>query len=664
MTPDRPTVPYGSWPSPFTAELVVADAVSLGEVHIGEQDVWWSELRPSEGGRVAIVRRMPGGEIADVLPAGFSARTRVHEYGGGAWCLHDDVLFFANWDDQRLYRFDPIDGEPPQPITPEPDRPGAARYADGRVTVDHSWVICVRETHPPEGEAVNEIVAVPVDGGGPPTVLVSGPDFVSSPRLSPDGQFAAWIQWNHPDMPWDGTELWTARIAHGGGVIGFEDRQRVAGGPDEAVVEPEWDASNVLHFVSDRSNWWNLYRLRTTGLPDAADPPLDHLAPVDAEVATPAWVFGLSRYALLEDGRILCALAAEGRDRLAVIDPDGKLRPIESPYTSLSSLQPFGEGAALVAASPTDESAVVMVDLDEHEPTAATFVVLRPPRELGVDDAYVSAPEPIAFATTDDATAYGLFYPPTNPDVRAPDGELPPLVVAIHGGPTSAARPLFSASVQYWTSRGFGLVDVNYRGSTGYGRTYRHALDGQWGDADVEDCVAAARYLADTGRVDPDRLVIRGGSAGGYTALCALTFHDRFSAGASLYGVTDLEALALDTHKFESRYTDRLVGPYPEARDLYVERSPIHHTDRLAVPLIVFQGAEDAIVPPAQAEMLVQALAEKGIPHAYLLFEGEQHGFRQAANIRRVLEAELSFYAQVFGFELSDPIDPVPIENG
>jgi dipeptidyl aminopeptidase/acylaminoacyl peptidase len=657
----RPEIPYGAWPSPFSAALVVRGSVSLGEVAVGEQDVWWSELRPSEQGRVALVRRTPGGRIEDVLPDGFSARTRVHEYGGGAWCVHDDLVFFSNWDDQRLYRYDVTTAGPPTPLTAEPTRAAGDRYADGRVTPDHGWLLCVRERHGDEGEPRNEIVAVPTDGGDAPAVLVDGADFVAAPRVSPDGRFLAWIQWNHPDMPWDGTELWVAHIEHDGAQIGLTRRRLVAGGRDESVLQPAWSDEGVLHFVSDRTDWWNIYRLTDAGLPPADRPPADAVTSFEGEVGTPPWVFGQSRYALLDDSRVLCAVAGDGTDRLAVV-ADGSATMIDSPYTSVWSMQRFGRGAVMVAATPDHEPGVVMVDVDGSTPTA-TFVELSERRDLGLDESWVAKPHPVAFDTTDGARAYGLYYPPTNPDVAPPPGDRPPLVVAIHGGPTGAARPIFSPALQFWTSRGFAVVDVNYRGSTGYGRAFRRSLEGRWGEADVEDCVAAARHLVDEGLVDGDRLVIRGGSAGGFTALCALTFHDRFTAGASLYGIADLEALAADTHKFESRYTDSLVGPYPEARDRYVERSPIHHTDRLTVPIIVLQGSDDEVVPPAQAEALVAALDRREIPYAYLLFDGEQHGFRQADNIQRALEAELSFYAQVFAITGEDLPEPVPIAN-
>jgi dipeptidyl aminopeptidase/acylaminoacyl peptidase len=653
-------LPHGSWPSPITADLLVQQAVSLGEVRSGPSDLWWSELRPSEAGRVAIVRLGPGGQPRDVLAPELSARTRVHEYGGGAWWLHDDSLFVANWTDQRVYRIEP--GRAPKALTPEPTVPAGARYADGHTTIDGRWVLCVRELHDASNsEPANEIVAIDAHEGGEPIVLVAGADFVSSPRPSPDGRRVCWIQWNHPDMPWDAAELWVADVLDDPEHIRIDRPRRVAGGAGESVFQPSWSSAGDLVFVSDRTDWWNLYRIDAAG--DFSAEPVA-VAPIEAEIGVPQWVFDQSRYAELSDGRILCAYARDGLDHLGVIEPGrAEVLPLVTAYTSFSSIRPFGAGAVLIAASPTSEPVVAVVDLPAGTDTP-TLAPVRAARDLGLEPSWWSQPRPISFATVPASDrAHALYYPPTNPEVEAPPDELPPLVVLSHGGPTSAARPQLNLAVQYLTSRGFGVVDVNYRGSTGYGRAYRDALRDSWGVKDVDDCVAATRHLVDIGEVDGARLAIRGGSAGGYTTLCALTFRDDFAVGASLYGVADLEGLARDTHKFEARYLDGLIGPYPETRDLYVERSPLHHTDRLDSPVILFQGLEDEIVPPSQAEAMVGALRRNGVPFAYLAFDGEQHGFRQAANIKRVVEAELSFYAQIFGFEPADQLEAVLIEN-
>ena len=489
-------------------------------------------------------------------------------------------------------------------------------------------MVCVRELHTAGAEPRNEIVAIEAHDGSEPIVLVSGPDFVSFPRPSPDGRHLCWTQWNHPDMPWDRTELWLADLVDDADGIRVDNPRKIAG-DDESIFQPSWTVAGDLLFVSDRTDWWNLYRIGADGL--AAAGPVDAVAPIDAEIGVPQWVFDQRRYVELDDGRILCAYARDGFDHLGIIEPGTHtVTELSTPFTSFASLAKFGAGAVFVAASPTSEPVVVIVDvpLDNTDPTIA---IVRASRDLGLDPAWISVPRSITFSTTpSDQTAHALYYPPTNPEVSAPDGERAPLVVLSHGGPTSAARPQLSLAVQYFTSRGLGVVDVNYRGSTGYGRRYRRALDDAWGIADVDDSVAAALHLVANGDADETRLAIRGGSAGGYTTLCALTFRDVFAVGASLYGVADLEALARDTHKFESRYLDRLIGPYPQDRATYVERSPIHSTDRLDCPVIIFQGLEDEIVPPAQAETMVAALRDKGVPYAYLAFEGEQHGFRRA----------------------------------
>jgi dipeptidyl aminopeptidase/acylaminoacyl peptidase len=657
---------HGAWPSPITTDLVVSGSVGLSDVKAGDEDVWWAELRPDDGGRVVIVRHTPGGGVVDVVPAGYSARTRVHEYGGGAWWLHDDTLFFTNWSDQRLYRIDPAP-EPglesqPAALTPEPARPQGDRYADGSLTVDGRWVLCVRERHSGDGDAVeasNELVAIPAFGGDA-QVLVSGPDFVAAPRVSPDGATLCWLQWNHPDMPWDGTELWIADLAADGDNCTASGPRLVAGGRTESITQPEWHADGSLWFVSDRSDWWNLYRIGADSSPTA-------VAPMSGEIGTPAWVFGQSRYAFLADGRVGIAYTADGADHLAVVDPTSdpggppEIVQVEAGFTALASLQRYGHGLVFVGGSPDGEPVIAMADLPRR--ADATVAVIRRARALGIDRSWFAAPEPITVATSDGATTHAVFYPPTNPEVVGPPGSAPPLIVMSHGGPTSAARSQLNMVVQYWTSRGFAVVDVNYRGSTGYGRAYRQALAGQWGIVDVDDCIAVALHLAAEGRVDSDRLAIRGGSAGGFTALCALAFRDCFSAGASLYGVADLEALARDTHKFESRYLDSLIGPYPESRDVYIERSPIHHVDGFDCPLIVLQGADDEVVPPAQSQMIVDALRAKGLPVAYVVFDGEQHGFRLASSIKRALEAEHYFFCRVFGFEPDESIEPVPIDN-
>ncbi len=649
MVPASP--PHGSWPTPVTSELVVRAAARLGEVVVDGDDVWWSESRPAEGGRDVIVHRAADGTTADVLPPPWNARTRVHEYGGAAWAVSGGSLWFTEFTDQRLYRLDPGAGTPVA-VTPEPAVRAGVRYADLRVRPDGS-LLAVRETHPASGGApdvVNELVRIGADGTE--EVLVSGPDFVSDPRPTPEGSeygpgALAWLQWDHPHMPWD-----AARLV----VRGADGREHpIAGGPGESVVQPVWGADNTLWFLSDRTNFWSLYRRRPHG-------EVELVLDLGCDIGGPQWRFGQSRYALLSDGRVALAYGRAGADRLAVLE-NGDLRELDVPWSTFRYVTAQGTSVVCVAASPSSEPVVLRVDVD-----SGAQEVLRPARDLGLDPAWFATPEHVTFPTEDAGTgigeAHALVYPPTNPEVTPPDGDLPPLLVVVHGGPTAAAFPVLNLDIQYWTSRGFCVADVDYRGSVGYGRRYRDALLGRWGVVDLDDVVACARFLAGSGRVDPARMAIRGGSAGGYTTLAALTMRPGvFTAGASHYGVADLGALAAETHKFESRYLDGLVAPWPSGRAVYDERSPINHVDALDTPLAVFQGGEDAVVPPDQAEAIVGALREKGVPHAYLLFAGEQHGFREARNIRAALDGELSFYAQVWGFELpvEEAIAPIDV---
>ncbi|WP_227981439.1 S9 family peptidase [Nocardia spumae] len=649
-------LPFGSWPTSITSESVVSAAVRLGEVRVDGPDVYWSEGRPTEGGRTQIVRRRPDGTRTDLLPDGMDARTAVHEYGGAAWWVRDGVLYFANWADQRLYRIE-RDGVPVA-LTPEPATARGDRYGDGALDPDGATVVAVRESHPVHGRGAidvrNEIVRLSADRPSQPEVLVSGPDFVVAPRPSPDGSALAVVTWDHPSMPWDDTVLRVRDLATGTDTV-------VAGGPGESVQEPRWQEDGSLLFLSDRNGWWNLYRWTPGGTVEA-------VIEMDAEIGVPAWQLGSARYAVLGEPGIVFARWRDGYDALAVRRPDGSVIDLDLPFSVIVSVERADENAVVVVAgTPTAELGVYRIGFAG---TATEIETLRAPRDLGLESTDISVPEPISFPSTDSAgaprTAHALFYPPAATGHRGPDGELPPLLVMIHGGPTSHAVPVLSPSTQYWTSRGIAVVDVNYGGSTGYGRAYRDLLRDAWGVVDVADCTAAARWLADNGRVDPRRLAIRGGSAGGYTTLAALARTGTpFSAGADHYGVADLEALAAETHKFESRYLDGLIGEYPAERDRYRERSPIHHIDRFRSPLIVLQGSEDAVVPPNQSQMIVDALRARQIPVAFLLFDGEQHGFRRAENIRRALDSELSFYGQIFGFALptAEGIEPVGIEN-
>ena len=635
--------PYGSWKSPISADLISTEGRRIIEAVADGEDIYWIEMRPTEGGRYVIVRRTPDGQTTDMTPPPFNARTRVHEYGGAAFVVSDRTVYFSNFEDQRLYRQSP--GSVPQPITPKAD----LRYADGIVDSKRNRVIYVREDHTDtENEAVNALVGVELDRTDSGQILVIGNDFYSSPRLSPDGTRLAWMTWNHPNMPWDGAELWVGEI-RADGSLGLTEC--VAGGVDESIFQPEWSPDGTLHFVSDRTDWWNLYRYQAGSV--------ESLCEMEAEFGRPQWIFGMSTYRFVSANQIICTYTQDGVWHLASFDTvTRKLDQIETSYTSISNLQTIPGGGMFMASSSTESASIVRFDLATRR-----FEVLCRTSEINIDAGYFSPPQAIEFPTEGGLSAHAFFYPPQNRDYTAPAEDLPPLLVISHGGPTSATSTALDLEIQYWTSRGIAVLDVNYGGSSGYGRAYRQRLNGQWGIVDVDDCVNGALYLAEKGYVDANRLAIRGGSAGGYTTLSALTFRDIFKAGASYYGISDLEAMTSDTHKFESRYLDSLIGPYPEEQARYRERSPIHFTDRLSCPLILFQGLEDKVVPPNQAEMMVEALHAKGLPVAYVPFEGEQHGFRRSENIRRSLEAELYFYGKVFGFVPADRVEPVMIEN-
>lgn len=642
---DRALAPFGSWKSPITSDLIVSGSIGLSQPLMDDADLYWVEMRPTEGGRSVIVKRDESGVVTDLIPPPFNARTRVHEYGGGDYAVADGAVYFSNFSDQRIYVS--IEGKPPEPITPSVDM----RYADPVIDQARGRLLCVREDHTVAGrEAVNTLASLNLAGDGTPgRVLVSGNDFYSSPRLSPDGSKLAWLTWNHPNMPWDGCELWVGTVDDNGFLTAS---QWVAGGNEESIFQPEWSPDGLLYFVSDRNGWWNLYRVNAIGV-------IETVCERKAEFGMPQWVFALSTYAFESAEGAVCAYVEKGVSRLALIDTRTKeFTPIDCPYSDIRFVRAAPGRAVMRAGSPADAASIVEFDLEKR-----TFEILRRSSSLQVDAAYISTPRAVEFPTEAGLTAYGFFYPPKNRDYRAPEGERPPLLVESHGGPTSSAATAMTLGIQYWTSRGIAVLDVNYGGSTGFGRVYRERLKGKWGIVDVDDCANGARYLVDQGEVDGDRLMITGGSAGGYTTLCALTFRDTFSAGASHYGVSDAEALAKETHKFESRYLDGFMGPYPAKREVYVARSPINFTDRLSCPVIFFQGLEDKVVPPNQAETMVAALRAKGIPVAYLPFAGEQHGFRQAKNIKRALDGELYFYSRVFGFELAEPVEPVEIDN-
>jgi dipeptidyl aminopeptidase/acylaminoacyl peptidase len=648
----RTVTPYGTWPSPLTADAVVTRSTSFAELHLDGEALAWVESRPDEGGRQVVLRRAADGTVTELTPLDGYARSRVHEYGGGAALVRDAVLWFVELGDQRVYRCDP--GGPAVALTAASDPPASVRYADLELTPDGRWLVCVRESHHGDTaeEVVNELVAVPAapDPARGEVVLVTGRDFVASPRVSPDGGRLAYVAWDHPNMPWDDTELLVGHLEDQDG-LALTDVTRVAGGPDtsESAMTPTWSPDGVLHLLSDRSGWWNV---------EAWDGRHRRpLAPVDADLGQPPWLFGASSIGFLDGGRLAVVATRDAVERPSLLDPvAGTVEPLPVPHTDCFTLRANGERVTYIGGGAHLPDAIVEVDV-----TTGSWRELVRSRELPVDEAWLPVPEAITFPTRDDEVAHGTLYRPRSPSHVGSDAERPPLIVTSHGGPTAHTTQRLRLDIAFWTSRGIAVVDVNYRGSTGFGRTYREALRDRWGLADVEDCLAAAQTLVRRGEADPDRLLIRGGSASGFTTLAALTFHDVFAAGASYFGIGDLAALARDTHKFESRYLDRLIGRWPEDAEVYASRSPIHHTDQLSRPVILLQGLLDQVVPPAQAEAMVAALAAKGIPYAYVTFPDEDHGFRKAANQRRSLEAELSFYAQVLGIEVADDVEPVEV---
>ena len=628
--------PYGSWSSPISAESLVKGVSTISEIKTDQSDIWWSESRPEEGGRVAVVCLFEGQGPKEITPAEANVRSKVHEYGGGAWWVRDKTLFYVNFNDQRIRKIEY--GCEEQLLTPEPPEGQSWRFADGRVTPDGEWCICVREIHhnlkDHHIEPDNQLVAIKTDGTMEMNELVVGADFYAFPRPSPDGEFLAWIQWNHPSMPWWGTELWIGHFEDGE----IKKGQRIAGGGDESVLQPEWSSASDLFYLSDRSGWSNLYRFSTDE---------DELIiGGEFDIGMPLWVFDQSRYVLREKGDPVASVTApDGETYLAT---PSSLTP--SAWSSIHQIRTIDESDVILLAASHKAGPSIIKGLEKQK-------ILRSPKPHELNDAFLPAPELIQFPTLDGNKAHVRYYAPAHLNTKAPDDELPPLLVLAHGGPTASTRNELSLALRYWTSRGWAVADVDYRGSTGYGRSYMNALDGQWGVIDVADCVAAARFLVAADRVDVNRIAIKGGSAGGLTVLAALSGYDDFSAGSCRYGVADLEILANDTHKFESRYLDRLIGPYPKDREVYVARSPIHQTENFQNPMIILQGSEDAVVPPNQSELIVQALKTKGIRHSYLLFEGEGHGFRKSENIVKALESEYSFFSQIFGFEPFDDIE-------
>lgn len=644
MSAAPPTIkPYGVWNSAVTAEALAKAEIGFNNLRAAEGHLYWTENVPSAEGAHGLFGLSSAGDLTAVVPATANVRSRVHEYGGAPFVVVGDTAYYTQFSDQRLYRIRP--GATAEPLTPE-----GYRYADftplraqqGPVTA----LICVREDHTDPQRIRNALVRIPLPGGGAGDILYADSDFVAYPRVSPDGRRLAFIAWHHPNMPWDATELKVAEL----GVGPLAPATVTAGG--ESVMEPQWEADGTLYFISDRSGFWNLYRWR--------DCVVEPIWPRAAEFASPLWQLGQANYALLGEGRALARYGEGGLDQLALIDlRHGTGRTLDLPYVEYSQLTRVDpQHVALVGAPANAPESILQINVDTGK--ART---LRQAGAALLEPAAVSVAVPIEFPSANGRIAHAFYYAPLNPAFQGPPDELPPLLTLVHGGPTGQASPAYAAAVQYWTSRGIAVVDVNYGGSSGFGRAYRRALEGNWGIVDTEDVIAAARYLSRTGHVDPRRTAIRGGSAGGYTVLLALCTSDVFHAGADYYGVSDMAALARDTHKFESRYLDSMIGALPEAQAIYDSRSPLHYLDGFKAPLIVFQGADDRVVPPNQSELIVQALRMRKVPVAYLLYPGEGHGFRKPANIIRSLQSELSFYGQVFGFTPADQLPPLAIEN-
>lgn len=644
MSPSTVTVaPFGSWASPFRIDRLTDRVVFLSEARGIDGVRWWLEGRPDESGRQVLIRREADGTLTRMTPEGFNARSRVHEYGGAATLISGDLIVVSDFATGRLHRV--VRPAELVPITPEREW----RYADMIHDEARNRLIAIREDHDAatvasHGEWSNELVAIDLTSGDV-TVLASGSDFYAGPRLSPDGTTLAWLEWQHSNMPWDGTELKLATLGADGALV---DPATIAGSKRDWISQPRWSPDGILHFAAEPTGWMNLFRY--------VDGRAEQITDLEAELVGPDWQFGYTTYAFLDDGDILAIARSGGRDQLIRINWDGEVTPVDLPFTEIAGLSIDGDRVVMRGAGPAQPAVIVDTDLAGNMEILRTATPFAPERED------VSIAEHIEFPTTGGRTAYGNFYAPTNRAFVAPSGELPPLIVTSHGGPTAAAFSGFATGIQLFTSRGYAVLDVDYGGSTGYGRDYRKRLEGEWGVVDVDDCVAGAKYLAEQGLVDGERQAIRGGSASGFTTLAALAFTDQFDAGCTYFGIGDLRAFVKDTHKFESRYLESLVGPWPDAKQLYLDRSPSLHAEKITSPVLVQQGEDDKIVPKEEAERIVDALFERRIPHAYLLYQGEDHGFRGRDAIIRSFGGELSFYAQVFGFEPADDIEPLEIQ--
>ncbi|MBT3228940.1 MAG: S9 family peptidase [Candidatus Marinimicrobia bacterium] len=632
--------PYGSWKSPISGKSLVQSSLRLGQIQIDDESIYWSEGRPAEKGRTALMT-WTDNKIHEITSDDSDVRTRAHEYGGGAFLCVKEHYFYINNSDQQIYEVHE-NGEPRQ-VTNHPEY----RFADMILDQKRGSLYVVGENHADSQNIKNCLLRITLDGGGL-QIIAEGHDFFSNPQLSPDGSQLLFLAWDHPNMPWDGTQLQLADLDFDGNIARI---QELAGGMDESIFQPQWDPDGSIYFISDRNGWWNIYRYYHSQITCILES--------EAEFGLPQWVFGMSKYAVLNTGDLVAAYSDLSGSHLLRIDvQEGTSIEIKTHYTHIDQVKGSKNHIAFIGHTDSQPGEVVTMDLDEK-----TSHTIRKAAEIDINESYISKAQHVSFESAPDELTHAWFYPPRNPDYEARSGDLPPLIVLSHGGPTGNSSGAFSLAIQYWTSRGFAIVDVNYSGSTGYGRQYRERLKGNWGVRDVHDCATAAKYLVGEGLVDKERLIIKGGSAGGYTTLAALTFLDVFKAGASYYGVGDLTLLARDTHKFESRYLDSMIGPYPEEKQLYIDRSPLNFADQLDCPVIFMQGLDDSVVPPDQAKSMVAALKNNGIPVAYLPFEGESHGFRQATTVVKAIESEYYFYTRIFGIDPVESVEPIEIFN-
>ena len=635
---------YGSWESEITPQKIIEGGLRFSEIRSNGSELYFLEGRPEESGRYVIVKQNNTGEIEDVIPENFNSRNAVHEYGGGSFAVGKKNIYFTNWDDQRIYV---VKGKNTSALTIEPPFEKSIRYSDLTLSYDEEWIYCVRETHFEKGEAKNELVAISTTKNQT-IVLCTGRDFYSSPRINPINNEICWLEWDHPNMPWDGTELFIGNFDSNG----LSEKKFIDGSKNISIIQPEWSESGELIYISDESGWWNLKKYSDNKKSTILDEETDH--------GEPSWNFGVRTYFIKDDFIYLRGSSkSKNKGLIRKINLSGQIiEEIEVLHTSIGGLSFIDNKALYIGASPVSNSEIVSLDLEKKE-----IKTIKESSKLEIDSEEISTPQEISFSTTENAKAYGYFYKPKNKKYQGSSGEKPPVLVISHGGPTSATSNALNLSIQYWTNRGIAVVDVNYRGSTGYGKKFRDSLKGNWGIYDTDDCIAAVDYLSEKGLVDPERAAIKGGSAGGYTTINALTFHDRFAVGATYYGIADLSVFIDDTHKFESKYLESLIGRYPEEKQKYYDRSAINFTDQLSCPMIIFQGTEDKIVPPSQAEIMAEGLREKKIPFSLIMYEGEQHGFRQSKNIISSLESELYFYSQVLGFVPFDQLNEINIEN-